>query len=987
MGAPAEVLELVDKYRKDREYFRSAAFKEMAIRSEFLNPVLEALGWDHHNRGLAAPDREVIQEDTIQIDGAGKAPDYAFVAERRRMFFLEAKRPGINISSDRGPAYQIKRYSWNAGLPIGVLTDFEEWAIYDCRAEPKSHDATTTGRIAYFTFEDLDERWDDLVNLIGRSAVVGGSLQKYFADRPAPKGTQTIDQAFLEEIREWRTHIAKDTARANPSLSAIQLNEAVQTLIDRIIFLRIAEARGLEAFGDLKACVDNSEPGVYSRLIGLFRRADNRYNSGLFHFSESRDQHGTPDVLSPKLDIPDHRLRVIIRRLYYPHPYEFSVMPADILGKVYEQFLGETIVLDGDGRAEVVEKPEVRKAGGVYYTPVPIVDYIVEETLGPLLKGKTPGEVAKLRVVDPACGSGSFLIAAFQYLIDWHTAYYAEQPKNRARHLDRVQGGGLRLGTAERKRILLANVFGVDIDRQAVEVTKLSLLLKVIEGQSQMELAVGRILPDLGDNIRCGNSLIDLDFPMTMDASEEERLLYNPFDWRKEFKQVFEEGGFDAVIGNPPYFSIDNVWGRKDRRLGYMKSHYPAIHTDKTDILFYFLNKAATICRGETAFIVSRSFLEADKAQKLRGWLADNVQLREVVDFRQALVFPGVGINTAIVRFTRSRAARVAKFRRYREKSLPPGYLAGHLRDSTVFVETVKPVAELGSASWVAAEANDTAILKKIDAAGDPVGKVLHVGQGMQTGHNTAFAIPKNDDRLLAAAKGAGIARQRARNSDIGSYSVGSDGPYVLYLERASAFSKLPAEVQSHLRLHETRLKDRAAFQRGDCMWWRFTWPLHKEYVNKPRILAPYRANSNRFAVDASATFIGLTDTTVLYDDNAPEDLHYVAAVLNSRVSTYRFRFLGKLVGGGTYEYFHNTVGKLPIPRRSPGDPDHDRLVRLSRAIHEESDTLRSTLIPDEQSEAREAIFAATAEIEEVVASLFGLTDADRKRIDDYLAG
>ncbi|ANH39966.1 Type IIS restriction enzyme Eco57I [Nocardioides dokdonensis FR1436] len=902
------------------------------------------------------------------------------------MFFLEAKRPGVNISTDRAPAYQIRRYCWNAGLPIGVLTDFEEWAIYDCRAEPSSTDSTTTARIHYFTYEELDERWDDLVALIGRVAVADGSLQKHFADRPMPRGTQTIDQAFLEEIRSWRNYLAKEMARDNRGLSAIQLNEVVQTLIDRIIFLRIAEARGLEAYGELKACADDPSPGVYRRLVGLFRRADDRYNSGLFHFADSRDQHGTPDSLSPSLAVSDHRLRFIIGRLYYPHPYEFSVMPADILGKVYEQFLGEHVVLDQAGLADIVEKPEVRKAGGVYYTPVPIVDYIVEETLGPLLRGKTPGEVAKIRVIDPACGSGSFLIAAYQYIIDWHTAYYAQQVKNRNTYLEKSKGGGLRLKTAERKRILLANIYGVDIDRQAVEVTKLSLLLKVIEGQSQMELAVGRILPDLHENIKCGNSLIDVDFPLTLDASEEERLTYNPFDWDEEFPAVFEAGGFDAVIGNPPYFSIDNVWGRKDRRLAYMKSHYSDIHTDKTDILFYFLQKAASICRGEVGFIVSRSFLEADKAQKLRGWLSTNVRLREVVDFREALVFPGVGINTAIVRYTRSRAAKEATFRRYRNKALPPGYLAGHLREPSLFIRTTKNFAELDSSSWVAADAADAAILKKLDLAGDQVGQVLHVGQGMQTGHNTAFTIPKTDERLLRDAKSARLARKRARNSDIGAYSVADEGPYVLYLEDAPAFARLPDSVQSHLKAHESRLKERAAFQRGDCMWWRYTWPLHKEFVDKPRILVPYRASSNRFSVDARATFVGLTDTTVLYHKGSPEDLHYIAAVLNSRVSTYRFRFLGKLVGGGTYEYFHNTVGKLPVPRRLPGDPTHDRLVELSKVLHEENETIRSTILPDEQEASSKLIADAAAEVETLVAQLFGLTEVERQRIEEYLA-
>jgi hypothetical protein len=985
MGAPDEVLALVEKYKREPDFFRSSAFKEMAIRSEFLNPVLKALGWDPKNPGLAASDREVVQEDLVTIDGAGKAPDYGFLIGGRRMWLLEAKRPGVNIATDRAPAFQIRRYSWTAGLPLGVLTDFEEWAIYDTRAEPHVTDSPNTARLDYFTYEQLDERWDDLLALFGRDAVAAGSLQAKFADKPMPRGTQTIDQAFLDEIRSWRSYLSKEIARENSGLTAVQLNSVVQTLIDRIIFLRIAEARGLEAFGELKRCADNPLDDVYTRLMGLFRRADDRYNSGLFHFSVSKDQHAEPDEIAPSLKVSDHRLRFIIKRLYYPYPYEFSVMPADILGKVYEQFLGETIILTSPGVAEVVEKPEVRKAGGVYYTPAPIVDYIVEETLGPLVKGKTPADIAKLRIVDPACGSGSFLIAAYQFLIDWHTNYYAEQPKNAKKYLETAGGGVLRLKTSERKRILVANIFGVDIDRQAVEVAKLSLLLKVIEGQSQMELAVGRILPDLGDNIRCGNSLIDKDFPLALGADEEEQLLYNPFSWQDEFPGVFAAGGFDAVVGNPPYFNIDSVWGRKDRRLSYIKSHYGGIHTDKTDILFYFLAKAGQICKGEIGFIVSRSFLEANKAQNLREWISNHLRVREVVDFRDALVFPGVGINTAIVRFTGSKAVKDAVFRRYRGKALPPGYLSAHLRDSERFVTTAKRVSELGRDSWFAAARDDEEILAKIDGAGAPIGTFLHVGKGMETGFNTAFQIPKNDPTLLSAAQEAGLARRRARNSDIAAYQVTDDGPFLLYLEDATSFKTLPKEVREHLEAHKDRLTARAAFQRGDCLWWRFTWPLHKEFTHKARILAPYRARDNRFAVDANADFLGVTDTTILYENGQDEDLHYVTAVLNSRVCTYRFRFIAKLVGGGTYEYFHNTVAKLPVPRRAPGDPTHDRLVELSHLLHEQKSIMRSTQVPDEQEEAEKAISEAEVEVEHLVAALYGLTSEEQQQVDRYL--
>ncbi|MDO8307002.1 MAG: N-6 DNA methylase [Actinomycetota bacterium] len=985
MGAPPEVLERIEAYREGAEHFRSSDFKEMALRSEFLNPVLKALGWDPNNTGLSVTAREVTQEDSLIIDGTDKAPDYAFMFGSQRQFYLEAKRPSVNVKGGKASAYQIRRYGWNAGLPLGIVTDFEEWAIYDCRFEPDTGDNSSVGRVIYFTYDELDERWDELVALFGRDNVLAGSLAKFADTNPTPRGTLTVDQAFLKEISEWRQSLAVDIAKHNRDLDVVELNTAVQTLIDRVIFLRIAEARGLEAFGDLKAAADNADPGVYTRLMGLFKRADNRYNSGLFHFRNSKDQNGAPDTVAPALTVSDKSLRHIIERLYYPHPYDFKAMPADILGRVYEQFLGATITLKNH-KATVEEKPEVRKAGGVYYTPVPIVEYIVDATLGPLLKGAKPADVAKFTVVDPACGSGSFLIAAYQYLIDWHTSYYATTPTNTKKYLDKTPGGGVRLNTAERKRILLANIYGVDIDPQAVEVTKLSLLLKVIEGQTQMEFAVGRILPDLDANIRCGNTLIDIDYPMPMDVTEAERLIVNPFNWDAQFPNIMNAGGFDAVIGNPPYLSIDATWGRHDPRLAYIKSHYPDIHTDKTDILFYFLARAVQISRGEVGFIVSRSFLEADKAQKLRGWLSSHTRVREVLDFRQALVFPRVGINTAIVRFSGSKAVKKVRFRKYANKSLPSGYRHTHLHDATQFEENMAPLSELGAASWVVTHDDNAALLAKIDAAGTQVGSILHLGQGMQTGDNKAFAIPETDKALLAAAKKHHMTYRRARNSDITAFDIADNGPWLLYVEDAPSFNSLPDEIKRHLNHQKASLTARKAYERGNCDWWRYTWPLHKDHFGDPVILAPYRARDNRFAVDENHTYLGITDTTVLYDNSQPESLHYVAAVLNSDILTYRFRFIGKLVGGGTYEYFHNTIAKLPIPRRKPGDPDHDAIVELAVSISDDLATIRSTRIPAEKNAALKRINRARLDIEDQVAKLYGLSRAERALIADELA-
>jgi hypothetical protein len=973
--APVRVLDLIDRFAAAVSDGEDKGINETTLRETYLNPLFEDLGWDPRNRrGAAHPDRDVILEDKILVDGKTKAPDYTFLVDQRRRLFVEAKRPAVNIEQDRNSALQLRRYCWSAGLPFGLLTDFEEFAIYDCRVPPGPTDDPGVGRVAYFKYNALPQHWPLLAGMFSKQAVASGELDAIAARTKEPSNAKPIDSAFLDEIRNWRAELASVIAKLNAGLDVVQLNRVVQNLIDRIIFLRIAEARGLEPPEALKQAAESRQV-VYGELLALFKRADDRYNSGLFHFSEKNDLRGPVDDLSLTVQVPDQVLRRIIGRLYYPVPYEFSVLPADMLGRVYEQFLGERISLTDSHEATVEQKPEVKKAGGIYYTPTPVVDYIVEKTIGPLLAGKTPNQVSDIRIVDPACGSGSFLIAAYQYLIDWHTNYYSAGVKLARDNLEAQPGGRLRLKTSGRKRILLNNIHGVDIDPQAVEVTKLSLLLKVIEGERQTELNVGRILPDLDGNIVCGNSLIDRDFQWSFDPTEEERLRFNPFSWTSQWPEIFKEGGFDAVIGNPPYLNIDDVWGRRDPRLSYIKDHYQPVYVDKTDILFYFLKKAVDICKGEIGYIVSRSFLEAFKAQNLREWLSSEVRVREI---REAVVFPKVGINTAIVRLTKSRAPKEVSFRRWTSTSLPPGYTSKTLGDQANTENLTVASAKFGRASWNFGNEEVEALLTKLDAAGIPVGQILHIGQGMQTGRNPAFVLDLTDQRYTEL-NAQGLAYERARNSDITAYEIRPSGIYMALPNAAASLTDLPEDVRHVIESGETELKERAAYKRGDCEWWRYTWPLHFQYMDRARILCPYRAETNRFALDADKRYLGITDTTVLFDADQPEDIRYILGVLNSRISEFRFRFIGKLLGGGVLEYYPNTVEQLPIPRRQPGDEDHDQLVLLVASRLEATAELRSTLIEEERQLIQTVIDLRDSAIDDLVCRLFDLTDDERE--------
>src|SRR3989339_368350 len=754
MPVPQEISNLIERFTFNREAYRSGQYNETQLRREFVDPFFKILSWDVNNKkGYAEAYKDVIHEDSIKVGGVTKAPDYCFRIGGTRKFFVETKKPSVNLKDDISPAFQLRRYAWSAKLPLSILTDFEEFAVYDCRAKPDKSDKASTARILYLNCNEYAQRWDEIFEIFSRDAVLKGSFDRYAESSKVKKGTASVDDAFLQEIESWRDTLARNLALRNPDLSQHDLNFTVQRTIDRIVFLRICEDRGMEQYGRLMSLQNGDR--AYTRLCEMFQRADERYNSGLFHFQKDKGRAESPDTLTLNLTIDDSVLKNIIKNLSYPDsPYEFSVISADILGQVYEQFLGKVIRLTAGHRAIVEEKPEVRKAGGVYYTPTYIVDYIVKNTVGkflecglqnderikiplskggkgvvksPLTKGEmgvvnpqNPKSVSKLKILDPACGSGSFLLGAYQYLLDWHRDWYvANDPEKwatgrspalyqiadsnppslagsglqpepnisvqsgtiepaeksplgrglrggsqnrsteRSRRSPNSQIRNWQLTTAERRRILLNNIYGVDIDPQAVEVTKLSLLLKVLEGESeqtiarQLKLFHERALPDLGSNIKCGNSLIGTDFydinvetglkPVST-VGDEERRKVNPFDWETEFPEIMKNGGFDVVIGNPSYGAE-----LPESAADYLKNNFQTF-VWRGESYLVFVEQALRLIKrnGLFGYIIPDTYLNLGFTQSLRTFLLQNSKLREIVSL-PSNVFTGTTVDTTLL--------------------------------------------------------------------------------------------------------------------------------------------------------------------------------------------------------------------------------------------------------------------------------------------------------------------------------------------------
>jgi len=637
MPAPRHIIDLVEKFQENFRYYQSTEYNEEQLRHEFLNPFFQELGWDMENTAGKGADRDVRYEKRIK---AG-APDFGFYLDGKLQFFVEAKNPSKRVCSDQIAAMQLRTYGWSAKVARSILSDFEEFAIYDTAVRPKGSDQARVARLECIKYTEYIERWDEIAGLFSRDAVLRGSLEKLEKKR----AKQAVDDELLEDISHWREALAKMIALRNGSLSEEQVNRAVQDTLDRIIFLRICEDRGIETENRLREISEGV--GIYINLLKIFKKGQQRYDSELFNLN----------TFEQELAIDDNTLSDIISELYFPKsPYKFDAIPAEILGQVYEQFLGKVIRLTEGHHAKVEEKYEVRKAGGVYYTPTYIVEYIVKNTVGRLVDGKSPKDIATLSVLDPACGSGSFLIGAYQYLMDWYRNWYVTHnvEKDAKQKFIYPDANGIwQLTLAERTRILLAHIFGVDIDRQAVEVAKLSLMLKALESPEQRSLFNDRILPDLSSNIKCGNSLIGTDYfsgQLAPDPAEMARI--NPFDWdgKDGFPEIMKHGGFDAVIGNPPYLAGREWTDELHEQRPYFMSHFSSM-SDQYDLYALFIQQGVELMdsNGWLGFITPTTWLNNDHYTELRKSLIEKTEVKLLGDFRDVRVFKDATVLPIVI--------------------------------------------------------------------------------------------------------------------------------------------------------------------------------------------------------------------------------------------------------------------------------------------------------------------------------------------------
>jgi hypothetical protein len=992
--APNVVVELIDRFRRNLSDLRLSSYLEAHLRQEFLNPLFKSLGWDINNElGRSERFKEVVHEDSIEVEGRSKAPDYGFRIGGNRIFFVEGKKPAVNIDRDPSGAYQLRRYCWSAEIPLGILTNFEHFAIYDCRLKPRLSDRAAKARIAYFSFLDLSKEWNFLEGVFSRDAVLRGDFDRFAESATTKRGTEEVGNSLLSDIETWRLGLARNIAIRNHKLTQPQLNFAVQSLIDRIIFLRICEDRKLEPYRQLAEAATRSN--VYENLCDLFRRADYKYNSGLFHFEREKDRVEPPDELSLALAIDDHILKDIVSGLYYPDsPYEFSVFPPEILGQVYEQFLSKIIRLTLGHQAKVEDKPEVRKAGGVYYTPTFVVKHIVNHTIGPLLENKNPRQAKRIKIVDPTCGSGSFLLGAYSFLLDWHRQWYEQQePARYKRQMYLSNNGEWRLTVAERRDILLHSIFGVDLDIQAVEVTKLSLLLAVLEHESDESLNkqqalfhADRVLPDLGRNIRSGNSIIGSDFAMQGDLFGELETIgeVNPFDWEAEFPDVFtgRDQGFHAVIGNPP-------WGAEfdEHQLEYLRTAHTRIIERMIDSYIYFLDKACQIAspRGFIGFIVPGTVLNQADARAVRRVYLDR-GLVQVINLGRGIFGKSVLNTSAIVisgpfgagekirlqdlseqslidkmaalKSTKSRALSFDTWKRLVEQDTHNTYFVGNLTLPALLLRLRKKFPSL----------------RDVLAGEIQRGVTPDVAEAHVLDHKTAKRLGLERELLKPSVSGGQIKRFTPWKAD----------RVLIYTTRDTELNKYP-NVRSYMSQFRSSITCREVLEKKHP-WWALHRPRNPEIFDAPKLVGLTTVTSVELIYDENKSLY-VTDAMYVFKPAPDVDPIVLMAVMQSSTFGALYSISNQGEGRVIPQVKAAKLHDIPVPASIIDSSKKRELNSLVRQIAVLNGlAIRERVAGKVESYTRQAE-SLVRRLDAIVDQMYGLSSVDQARLAEYLAG
>jgi methylase of polypeptide subunit release factors len=899
-GASATIVELIHRFEELGTEARH--YSEARAVNEFIMPLFAALGWDvrsEHTHGEVVPEERVSR---------GRV-DWAFRLRGVPVLYLEAKKPGTNLD-DPAPAHQAINYAYNKGVAWAILTNFESLRLYNAE-----WDAPNPNLNLFFEIGFGDYATDPRMSWLSRGAMAAGVLDAEATKvgkrlRKTPVG----DQLF-EDMLTYRSMLRVYFAAYNEEVAPAEIDHAVQRLLDRLIFIRTAEDRHIEE-QHLRPLVRrlreaNRLSRLWPEVLALFREFDGHYDSQLF----ARQR-------LDELDTEHEPIRVAIEGLYGTRngsiEYDFGAIDADVLGGAYEQYLGQLAravpmprarlqVEDALRQAEHADTRRFRKAHGVYYTPKWVVRLIVETTLGRALHERTPEEIRNIRVLDPACGSGSFLVEAFRLLASYWRR--TEPPVDSAAE------------RAQRVAILQANIFGVDLDPSAVEIAQLNLLLVALSERS--------LLPDLAANVVCGNSLVDRD---RADA----------FDYPAAFPFAQEPGRFDVVIGNPPYVRSQNL-PALDREI--FRARYRTA-VGSFDIYELFLERALELARlgGRTGFIVPGKFLSSSSGEAtLLDHIYDCANIEVLVDamrfrvFEDALTYPVILVA--------------------RRGATPAGYQLGRV----VGLGPVGPTIE-----WeeLTERVEPTLADHELPDGWTTVGSLARVSQALVTGADNVFGLhgawreptvrlhSDSLDRIVEVE--SGLLRPLVSGSQqVSRFRIATPEDWLLFPYRDGRL--IPEETMkglypltwAYLEANRARLESRDGGEMAGPRWYGYSRAQALTSIWAPKVLVPYMSDHARAAADPAGTIAIVNVTTGGYfavpHDNA--HLAFLTAALNSQHAGEWWREHATPHAGGYFGLTSRAISLLPIPdpatlapevlaaASTPTGPDDDPFGR-ALALH-----------------------------------------------------
>lgn len=908
-----KISELVSNYIKNEKYYKSAKYNETQLRTDFLDPLFESLGWDIKNaNGKITHEREVLVEEGLKasVNSTTKKPDYTFRLFSERKYFLEAKKPSVDISSDANPAKQIRRYGFTAKLKISVLSNFEYLAIYDCSTPVKENDHVNNSRINIYHYTEYEEKFDEIAEQLSRESVYSGNFDEYWKTIEEQINKFSIDNLFLEQINEWRLNLAHNFISIHPEIDEIEINDLTQRYINSIVFLRVCEDRNLEEYETLLSLAEKDN---YQSLISKLKEADKKYNSGLFELQYMEDF------------ISDKNLYIwtIIRNLYFPEStYSFSVFSSDILGNIYETFLGEKVCLES-GTPTLKPKPE-NEDRDIVTTPIHIIKDILIKTVSKYSNGKNAEQLLASKIADIACGSGAFLLETYQLLHDLLVDYYTLHDKSK---LVEMAHNSFRL-SFDIKRALLQNcIFGVDKDYNAVQAAKFGLLLKLLESEDNDTITIP-VLPELNENIIFGNSLLDSSMVENKDID-----VVNPFD--------FANQKFDIVVGNPPYLATEHMKKITPVEYKLYKGNYTSAYK-QYDKYFLFIERALTLLSqdGYLGYILPSKFMKVGAGKKLREVLLDKCAVSEITSFGANQIFKDKTTYTCLLIARKNNDADKFSYNEINSIS------DWKVRKTDAKNSDIVNLNSLTSDTWTLMPSLLKPIYKKITDSSITLKNLLgsnNINNGIQTSANPVYihiAINEDDTYLYFKKNDKEWKIEKELTRPYYKTSKGKDklhthrkfsaNSFVIYpyrkIKNCIEFVECKELKNDYPYLYEYLLAQKDRLIKRDVKpvpktqdeWYRFGRHQSLDKCAVPaKIVNGVLSQGNKYAIDYSGALVSSGGTAgycmITIPDDSPYSIYYIQAVLDSKYCEWFASLFGEIFRGGYIARGTKVLNELPV--------------------------------------------------------------------------